>query len=423
MKTKEVDYMRAVFDKSVVSPVILFILATTILLFLGGCCNCKQIRVVVTHHDATGDSLSIAAECSEIEDSLTTIYKSWEPTPTSLSQSNTAESTPLPKQAVTAWEDAEIPEDLAANYEDYTIDPAGKIPYNTEYVVILVIDGVRWSESWGDPTFSLIQNQAHIMKQRGVFNKNFYNDGVTETVPGHTALTTGNYQKMNNHGKQLPKKSSIFQHWRKAFHKKKSDAYILATKGKLAVLGSSLDPKWRGKYEPKTYCGVNGKGVKGGYSNDKAMMKKAFKVLRKYHPQLSLITLYGPDYWGHKKKWKKYVKAIEETDEMVLKLLNHFQTDPFYKGKTTVFLTNDHGRHLKGHKNGFHSHGDNCDGCKHLSFMAFGPDFKQDVEVSTRRDLIDIPATIEELMGFDVPHVKGDIMTELFLDKYQSNFK
>ncbi len=323
-----------------------------------------------------------------------------------------------PVDSAGSWDDVDS---LFANggipQEPVELGPSGK--YKTHYVFVVVIDGVRWSESWGDSSHKLIPNQANIMKPKGVFNSTFYNDGWTETTPGHTAITTGVYQKMNNFGKQLPKYSNIFQHWRKKNNLKKTDNFIIASKGKLAVLASTLDSNWRGRFEPKAFCGVEGRGVTSGYWKDGLMVEKAFSILNEHHPQMALITFLGPDYWGHKKHWNNYIEAIEETDEYVNRLLDFFETDSVYKGKTTVFLTNDHGRHLKGHKNGFHSHGDKCDGCKHISLMAFGPDFKKNTEVATRRNLIDITATIEELMGFDMPQSEGDVMIELFSDEYQ----
>ena len=57
---------------------------------------------------------------------------------------------------------------------------------------------------------------------------------------------------------------------------------------------------------------------------------------------------------------------------------------------------------------------DPCDGCQHINFYAFGPDFKENLIISEERELIDIPATIAELLNFRIPNSNGNIMTELF---------
>ena len=66
---------------------------------------------------------------------------------------------------------------------------------------------------------------------------------------------------------------------------------------------------------------------------------------------------------------------------------------------------------------GFYNHGDTCEGCRHIFLYAFGPDFKRDLIVRTKRELIDIPATIAELMQFSLPGSRGRVMTELFETK------
>ena len=40
----------------------------------------------------------------------------------------------------------------------------------------------------------------------------------------------------------------------------------------------------------------------------------------------------------------------------------------FYKDKTTLIVSNDHGRHIDS-KGGFQNHGDDCAGCRHIEFL------------------------------------------------------
>jgi hypothetical protein len=47
-------------------------------------------------------------------------------------------------------------------------------------------------------------------------------------------------------------------------------------------------------------------------------------------------------------------------------------------------------------------------------FYAFGPDFKQNVILSQPRELIDINATILELLGISGVYTDGQVMRELF---------
>lgn len=63
---------------------------------------------------------------------------------------------------------------------------------------------------------------------------------------------------------------------------------------------------------------------------------------------------------------------------------------------------------------GFISHGDTCSGCRHISLLALGPDFKTGEVIKTDRELIDIPVTIAEIHRVSMPAGQGNIMYELF---------
>ncbi len=289
-----------------------------------------------------------------------------------------------------------------------------KKDYKTENVIILIMDGPRYSETWGDPTHANIPHMANDMAQHGVIFTDFRNNGPTYTCAGHTAICTGVYQGIKNNGKEIPKNPSIFQYWLKATGKKRTDAYVIASKDKLAVLTNCKNRKWRGQYRPAQDCGYD--GLYSGYRPDQITYEHSIDILKKDHPQLAIINFRQPDSWGHAGNWNNYLSSMKKTDEYMYKIFEFLRQDDFYKGKTTVFVTNDHGRHLDGHKDGFVNHEDNCEGCRRINFFAAGPDFKKDVIMESGRDLIDIPVTIAELMGFQIEKSKGEIMTELFVD-------
>ena len=57
--------------------------------------------------------------------------------------------------------------------------------------------------------------------------------------------------------------------------------------------------------------------------------------------------------------------------------------------------------------------GNSCEGCQHINFFAYGPDFKSGI-IDRERELIDIPTTIVELLQIESDFVDGKIMHELF---------
>jgi len=90
-----------------------------------------------------------------------------------------------------------------------------KPPYKTKTVFIFVVDGARYTETWGDPSHQFIPNRFAMLKE-GVNCNNFYNNGFTFTCSGHQAMCTGVYENISNYGNQYPTNPSVFQYWLQA---------------------------------------------------------------------------------------------------------------------------------------------------------------------------------------------------------------
>lgn len=284
--------------------------------------------------------------------------------------------------------------------------------YQTENVIIIVIDGPRYSETWGDPLRANIPVRDSLLAY-GVLVTNFRNQGTTYTNPGHTAICTGNYENIANDGSQLPTNPSIFQHWLKYYHESTNNCCLLASKDKLHVLSNCVNPMYHDLYRPYFNCGVNGDGT-GGYRTDSITFHLAIDALTNKQPKLAVIAFRGPDYYAHQSDSVAYIKAIKETDRYVGEVWKFIQNDPRYKNKTTLIVTNDHGRHLDGVLNGYVSHGDGCEGCRHIEFFALSPDFKQNTELNVQYEQIDISATISLMMHFPFATGHGTVMQQLF---------
>lgn len=298
-----------------------------------------------------------------------------------------------------------------AGTESARINTSAAICCKTENVIIVVIDGARYSETWGDYTRQNIPNQFSLYF-KGVMLNNFQNMGTTNTDSGHDAISTGNYEDLENNGHVLPQYPSIFQNFLKSSGKPAEKAWVVASKDKLQILGNCVQEDWKGKYMPRTDCGNN--GLFSGYRSDDTTVAHAKNVLARYRPNLMLINLKDPDYFGHSSSWTNYIKGIRSTDENIGDLYNFIQGDDNYRGKTTIIITNDHGRHLPNVADGFISHGDGCEGCRHIQFLALGPDFKEGAGFQTPYEQIDISATVAKLLNFKMESSKGKVMTELF---------
>lgn len=289
--------------------------------------------------------------------------------------------------------------------------------YKTKNVILVVVDGLRYTEGWGDSTRRYIPRMSGIFSKEGVINTQFYNQGDTYTSAGHSSLTTGIYQTIDNGGHEVPDNPSLFQYWNQVYRKDQKKSWIIASKDKLAVLGDCKNRYWSGKYNPMVNAGIDGRGTGSGYREDSLTLKTAIEILKENQPNLVLINFRDPDYSAHSGVWTSYVEGIRKTDEYVYRLWQFLQNDLYYRNTTTLIVTSDHGRHLDSVADGFVSHGDGCEGCRHLVFFATGPDFIKNLQVMTSREQIDVPVTMAELLGFEFPNSQGQIMFELFQRK------
>lgn len=283
--------------------------------------------------------------------------------------------------------------------------------YQTKNVVLLVVDGPRISETWEAANKENIPNRVSLLNQ-GVFISNFKNNGTTNTNPGHSAMCSGVYENIKNNGTELPGFPSVMQQWLKFTGADKTKAWVIASKDKLEVLNDCKLADWKGKYQPSVDCGVSGNG--SGYRDDLVTMTKTKEVMAKYSPNVMVINLKDVDSYGHANKWDEYIKAIKTTDASIKEIWDYIQSLPAYKDKTTLIVSNDHGRHIDA-KGGFAEHGDDCAGCRHIEFFAMGPDFKKNATISTGNyEQIDIASTMAELLGVPAQYMKGKIIKDAF---------
>lgn len=264
-------------------------------------------------------------------------------------------------------------------------------------IIMVVIDGPRYVDTWGLEGQPYIPKMADSLLPRGTFFSNFKNNRHTYTLAGHTALLTGNYQSISNDGSEAPKEISILHHYLKQSASLPTKAAIVTSKSKLHVLAQTKDHEWKKHLIPYTNAGNNGEDRK-----DIETYQEVINTLQSNAPDLMLVQFKGPDVHAHANDWNGYLTSIRETDSLVYELWEYLQKDAAYQDKTALLITNDHGRHVTGHKDGFVSHGDLCEGCKHISLLALGPHFTKGKLVAEEYELVDIAPTVAALLGLKV---------------------
>lgn len=278
-------------------------------------------------------------------------------------------------------------------------------------LVVLIIDGPRWEETWGDTSHQYQPCLNDSLRQEGCLFTQFYNMGVTLTVPGHIAISTGNYENAANNGTQLPQQPGLVQLYKKRYNSDSTKVWLIASKDKLEVLNNCLNTSWNGLYKCSTDCGVNGLGT--GYREDSVTFNHAKNVLSSDHPDMLFVQFKEPDVSGHSNNWPGYLNGIATGDRYAWEIWKILQSDNYYKNKTTFVITNDHGRHTNGILDGFISHGDNCIGCRHINLFIAGPAIKKNQQINNVYEQIDLNRTLCNLFKLDSTYSQGRVMHEI----------
>jgi len=277
--------------------------------------------------------------------------------------------------------------------------------YTTDRVVLVIIDGLRYSEGLGDPEHVHTPRMADIAEQ-GALVADFQNDGYTYTSRAIPAIWCGAWTEINtfndpacegssNSTTELP---TVFEYYRKQLARPGSDCVY--TLKDLCSWKASFDENYGPDYWP-IYHTVG--------STDTDVWHETEQIISDLAPRFLLMYLADVDHEGHSGNWENYLAAIQAADSLVGELWDVLQADTAYAGKTTLFVTNDHGRH----DYDFSGHGDACLGCRQIQLLAVGPDIHAGMLSDEPRSIPDIAPTIGELLGFTTDQSTGTAMLEL----------
>lgn len=136
-------------------------------------------------------------------------------------------------------------------------------------------------------------------------------------------------------------------------------------------------------------------------SNDVLSFRIAESYLKKHKPRFLWIGLGQSDDWSHADRYDRLLDYLHLADRLIGELWNTVQSDPAYKGKTTLVITTDHGRGIK--TDDWIEHDDAIPGSEDIWLAVIGPDTPDLGEVGPVPTIYqrDIAATILSLYGLD----------------------
>lgn len=278
--------------------------------------------------------------------------------------------------------------------------------YQTKHVILVIIDGLRYSEGLGDPEHRYVP-RMHQMSQEGAIVEPFLNDRYTFTARAIPAIWCGAWSELRtvtNSGCaggrltycELP---TIFEYYRKQMARPESDCILVQCQVDYVWKGS-VDSAYGPGYWPLYHSEEIG---------DVEVWEDARQLLCDHHPSFLLLYLERVDHFAHSDSWSYYTRAVQIADSIVGALWDFVESDSVYAGTTTLFVTNDHGRHT----DDFKTHGDDCDGCRRVQMLAVGPDIRRGCVSNVPRTICDITPTVGELLGFKAEKSTGAVMNEI----------
>jgi hypothetical protein len=265
---------------------------------------------------------------------------------------------------------------------------------NGQNLVIVTLDGFRWQELFGGADSTLLHDpkwtadtentkalywdsdprrrrerlmpffwnviarkgQLHGNRELGnnVNTSNFYQisyPGYNEIFTGEADLFISSNKKIRNENKNVLEylnqvgpyagQVAAFTSW-DAFpfilNRERSGFFL--NSGSEAVPEELLSEGGRSLNTILTHPDNKGRPTR----DDRITFLSAMEFIRHRQPKVFFLGFSGTDDAGHDKSYDRYLRSAAEADRMIGELWTYLQSQPNYRGNTTLVITTDHGR-------------------------------------------------------------------------------
>lgn len=134
------------------------------------------------------------------------------------------------------------------------------------------------------------------------------------------------------------------------------------------------------------------------------------EYMKKHRPRVVYIAYGETDDFAHDGRYDHYLKSAYQTDQWIKELWEYIQTDPFYKDKTSLVITTDHGRGTSP-AGEWTSHGTTIKGANEIWAAAIGPNVPAK-GIMDNEDLLfqsQIAKTVAAMLGYNYEHGDDEI--------------
>ena len=128
----------------------------------------------------------------------------------------------------------------------------------------------------------------------------------------------------------------------------------------------------------------------------------AMEYMKRNHPKLVYIAYGETDDFAHEGHYDAYLKSAHQTDAFIKEIWDYVQSDPSYRDKTTLIITTDHGRGTQPKENWRH-HGIKISGADQIWLAILGPDTPSLGMVDNGKQLYQnqVASTVARFLGME----------------------
>ncbi|MGH9585439.1 MAG: hypothetical protein ACRD3F_00690 [Acidobacteriaceae bacterium] len=313
------------------------------------------------------------------------------------------------------------------------------------------------------------ENIPHLMNElipRSTFFTQVVNRGILGHYVATASLVTGVYETFDNFAAVSPDNPTVFEYYRQTLRRPATDTWVVAPSNGFNGIGASnsrlygpdmgagvILPKHllsaalsasdqssyahllRDNYETPFYTPqLSGNTfqlqklqqllklsvsdftahARSLASPDELSVYIVRQLMKQLAPSLIWVTLHDMDI-AHSGAYSLYIEGIRRTDRLCAELWTAIESEPEYKGKTTMFILPDFGRDsdLDSGGNGFQHHRTGDPLSRTTWLMALGPNVRENVSVNRPVQSIDLVPTLGALLGFSPSQSHGSPLTEV----------
>lgn len=340
------------------------------------------------------------------------------------------------------------------------------VPAGRKVVIVTFGGGARDNETFSEQGQQYIPNLLNTLAPRSSFFTQVINRGILGHYVATASIATGTWQTFDNFVAQPPSRPTLFEYFRKELRRPREDAWVIAPGNLFGQMGWSRDRRFGpgaapelvvpkqilaaalGNAQDDLYPDLlrdNYEMAGAGPSDapdraqaiamadrlridlgtlraeapsfagpDELAVLVMRQVMRQFAPSLLFVTLHDIDV-AHAGAYSLYVDAIRRTDRLCAEIWQETESNPEYKGRTTLLILPDFGRDGDADPggNGFQHHRTGSASARTTWMMALGPGVRSGTIVHHPIESIDLVPAVGRLLGFDTAASEGKPIPEL----------